>query len=229
MNFWQEIIENGGMYRGDFMKIYDVSMSVHEKMAVYNNSSAKRPIIKVTDDFSNSTHFESRIDMNMHTGTHIDAPLHMIEGAQTIDSVNLSRLITKCKVLDFTKINDKISKINLMEKKTNKGEFILFKTKNSMTEDFDKSFIYLDQSGAEFLKDVGISGVATDALGIERAQPEHETHKILFAAGIIIIEGLRLKDVEEGEYMMYALPLKILGVEAAPARVILIKALTKKK
>jgi arylformamidase len=208
---------------GGYMKIYDVSMSIKHDMAVYNNSDEKRPLIKVMKDFSNSTYFESRIEMDMHTGTHIDAPLHMIQDGETMDSMDLSKLITQCKVLDFTGLEDKISKNDLIGRDIKKGDFVLFKTKNSEDEEFKKSFVYLDKSGAEYLSDKGIAGVATDGLGIERAQPEHETHKILFAAGIIIIEGLRLKDIEEGEYMMFALPLKITRVEAAPARVILIK------
>jgi arylformamidase len=208
---------------GGYMKIYDVSMSIKGDMAVYNNSDEKRPLIKVMKDFSNSNHFESRIEMDMHTGTHIDAPLHMIQDGETMDSMDLSKLITQCKVLDFTGLEDKISKNDLIGRDIKKGDFVLFKTKNSEKEEFEKTFVYLDKSGAEYLSDKGIAGVATDGLGIERAQPEHETHKILFAAGIIIIEGLRLKGIEEGEYMMYALPLKITSVEAAPARVILIK------
>jgi arylformamidase len=208
---------------GGHMKIYDVSMSIKHDMAVYNNSDEKRPLIKVMKDFSNSTYFESRIEMDMHTGTHIDAPLHMIQDGETMDFMDLSKLITQCKVLDFTGLEDKISKNDLIGRDIKKGDFVLFKTKNSEKEEFEKTFVYLDKSGAEYLSDKGIAGVATDGLGIERAQPEHETHKILFAAGIIIIEGLRLKGIEEGEYMMYALPLKITSVEAAPARVILIK------
>jgi arylformamidase len=208
---------------GGYMKIYDVSMSIKGDMAVYNNSDEKRPLIKVMKDFSNSNHFESRIEMDMHTGTHIDAPLHMIQDGETMDFMDLSKLITQCKVLDFIGLEDKISKNDLIGRDIKKGDFVLFKTKNSEKEEFEKTFVYLDKSGAEYLSDKGIAGVATDGLGIERAQPEHETHKILFAAGIIIIEGLRLKGIEEGEYMMYALPLKITRVEAAPARVILIK------
>jgi arylformamidase len=205
------------------MKIYDISMLVYEKMAVFNNNSKKQPIIVVSEDYSNSSHYESRIDINMHTGTHIDAPLHMIEGAETIDSISLTKLITKCKVLDFTVINDRLSETDFKEKGISKGDFLLIKTKNSFSEEFNNNFIYLDSSGAEFLIKTGIAGIGTDGLGIERAQPAHETHKNLFRAGIIIIEGLRLKDVPAGEYMMYALPIKLSGVEAAPARVILIE------
>ncbi len=66
-------------------------------------------------------------------------------------------------------------------------------------------------------------GVGTDGLGIERAQKGHPTHKILLGNDIIIIEGLRLKDVPEDVYDMFCLPLKIPGVEATPARVVLLK------
>jgi arylformamidase len=205
------------------MKIYDVSMNIYHEMAVYNDNKENRPVIRVVQDFSNSTHFESRIDMNMHNGTHIDAPLHMIPGGENMDSMDLTKLITKCKVIDLTEVDNKISRSDLIGKDIKKGDFILFKTKNSNHEEFDKHFVYLDKTGAEYLSELGIAGVATDALGIERAQPGHETHKTLFSSGIIIIEGLRLKEIEEGEYRMFALPLKIIGVEAAPARVILIK------
>lgn len=92
-----------------------------------------------------------------------------------------------------------------------------------MVEDFDFEFVYLDKSGALYLKEKEIVGVGIDALGIERSQPDHETHKILLEAGIVILEGLRLKDVEEGEYFLYAAPLKIKGAEAAPTRAVLIK------
>lgn len=71
------------------------------------------------------------------------------------------------------------------------------------------------------MKEKGIRGVGIDSLGIERSQPEHETHKVLLGNNIIIIEGLRLQDIDEGVYMMYALPLKIVGGDGAPARVIL--------
>ena len=67
--------------------------------------------------------------------------------------------------------------------------------------------------------------MAIDSFGIERAQPNHETHKILFKNGITIIEGVRLKEIAEDEYFMCALPLKIKGVDGSPARIVLIKNL----
>lgn len=205
------------------MKIYDISMNIQHGMAVYKNKEEKRPILKVVQDFSSGSAYESKIIMNMHTGTHVDAPLHMFEGGKSIDTIDLNSVVTKCKVLDLTSVNDKITKEDLVDKNILKGDFIVLKTKNSYTEQFDYNFVFLEKSGAEFLVGKEIIGVGIDSLGIERSQLGHETHKILMEKGITIIEGLRLKDVEEDEYILCAPPLKIINAEAAPTRAVLIK------
>lgn len=205
------------------MRIYDISMNIQHDMAVYKNKEEKRPVLKVVQDFSTGSAYESKITMDMHTGTHVDAPLHMIEGGKTIDTIDLNSVVAKCKVLDLTSANDKITKEDLVDKNILKGDFIVLKTKNSYTEEFDYNFVFLEKSGAEFLAGKEIIGVGIDSLGIERSQSGHETHKILMENGITIIEGLRLKDIEEDEYIICALPLKIINAEAAPTRAVLIK------
>jgi arylformamidase len=204
------------------MKIIDISMTTHRDMPVYKNKDEKRPVISVTSDYSKGSTYESRIDMDLHTGTHIDMPLHMIEGGKTSESFDINGLIAKCFVIDLTGIEDKITQSDLNSKAIPPSDFILFKTKNSFCDNFDPKFVYLDKAGAEYIKSLGIKGVGTDALGIERSQPGHETHKILLGSDIIVIEGLRLAHVEEGTYQMVALPLKIDKVEALPARVVLL-------
>ena len=71
--------------------------------------------------------------------------------------------------------------------------------------------------------DKGVIGAGIDSLGIERNQPNHETHKTLLSNKIMILEGLRLKHVEEGPYLLIAAPLNIPGVEASPVRAFLIE------
>lgn len=207
------------------MKIYDISMTINENIPVYKNKEEKKPNLKVMQDFSSSSHYESRISMDIHTGTHMDAPLHMIENGDTIDNFDLNKAVTKCKVLDLTNVNDKITADNLKHKNIEKGDFILLKTKNSFVDEFDPNFIFVDQSGAEYLKNKGIIGVGIDSLGIERSQPGHETHKILLGNNISILEGLRLKDIEAGEYLLICPPLKIQGAEGAPVRALLVEGL----
>ncbi|TYO96874.1 cyclase family protein [Desulfallas thermosapovorans] len=205
------------------MKIYDISMTIYHDMPVYKNKDEKRPVLTCTSDFTTGNTYESRIQMDMHTGTHVDAPLHVLPGGATIEHIDLSKLITPCKVLDFTGLIEKIGAEDLAERDIKSGDFILLRTKNSYFDAFDFNFTYLDQSGAAYLKNKGITGVGIDALGIERSQPGHETHKILFEAGIVILEGLRLRDVAEGSYLLIAAPLKIRGVEGAPTRAVLIE------
>lgn len=205
------------------MKIYDISMKIHYNMPVYKGKISKRPVHKVVRDFSSGTDFETKLELNMHTGTHIDRPRHFLPGGETIDQLELEKVITKCQVLDFTNVDGEIMKEHLAGKRIEEGAFILLKTKNSILNILEGEFSYLDKTGADYLKKIGVRGVGIDALGIERSQPDHETHKILLGAGIVILEGLRLKEVAEGEYLLVAAPLNVVGAEAAPVRAILIE------
>ncbi|MBU3113752.1 cyclase family protein [Clostridium lacusfryxellense] len=207
------------------MIIYDISMTIEKEMGVYKNIEEKRPVIKFERKIPKDSINESSMYMNLHTGTHIDAPYHVDNMGATIESVELNKLITKCRVLDLTNVIDKITKEDLINKNIKYGEFLLLKTKNSFTEKYEPDFVYVEKSGAEYLAQKEIIGVAIDSFGIERAQADHETHKVLFDNGITIIEGVRLKDIAPGEYFMCALPLKIKGVDGAPARIVLIKDL----
>lgn len=204
------------------MKIYDVSMLIDTDMQVYKNKDEKRPSFDTTSDFKTGSSHETRIHMDAHTGTHIDAPLHMLEQGETIESVRIEQLVGDCRVVDLTHVEDGITRADLEAHAPQKGEFLLLKTKNSWDESFNFNFIYVAQDGAEYLADIGVAGVAIDGLGIERSQPGHETHKALLAKNIVIIEGLRLKDVPTGTYFMVAAPLKMTGIDAAPARVLLL-------
>ncbi len=205
------------------MKIYDISMTVDENIPVYGNDAGKKPVITIVRDHITGSAYESVISMNLHTGTHIDAPLHMIEGGSTFESVDINKLYTQCHVYDLTSLRERITADDLKKLDIQPGTFILLKTRNSFFEGFDPGFVYVDKTAASYLKTIGIKGVGIDSLGIERAQPGHETHKTLLGAGIIILEGLRLSDVKEGKYKLAALPIRMKGTEASPARTILIE------
>lgn len=204
------------------MKIYDISMPIFHDMTVYKNKEEKRPATEITRDYPEGAR-ESKIHLEMHTGTHVDAPKHMIEGGESIDRLDLSQVVTKCRVIDMTSAAEEIKKEDLIDKDIEPGDFILLKTKNSFEETFNPEFVFLEKSGAEFLAERKIKGVGIDSLGIERSQPGHETHIALFKNGITIIEGLRLKDIPEGRYFLVAAPLFVVGAEGAPARAILIE------
>lgn len=202
------------------MKIYDVSLPIFEGMPVYKNKPEKQPSF---DTSQNGHVTETRIAMDVHTGTHVDAPLHMVPGGDTIETLPIEKLVRKAKVIDLTHAEDSIKADDLIGKDIQKDDFVLFKTKNSWDTEFNFEFIYVNQEAAKNLAEIGVSGVGIDALGVERAQENHPTHKQLFQNDVIIIEGLQLKDVPEGEYLMVAAPLKIRGLDASPARIVLIE------
>ena len=204
------------------MKIYDISMPIDHDMAVYKNKEDKKPILKITRDFAEGGSRESNLSLDLHTGTHLDAPLHMIPGGNAIDKLELNMVVRQCKVFDLTLVQEKITHTDLRDKNIAPGDFLILKTSNSFDKTFDPDFVYLDQSGAEYLAMRQITGVGIDALGIERNQPGHNTHKILLSHGIIILEGLRLHHIAEGEYLLCAAPINIAGAEAAPVRAVLI-------
>lgn len=205
------------------MKIYDVSMTISPDMQVYKNIESKKPIIEVVSDFSTASTHETKISMNLHTGTHMDFPLHMIEDGLTSDSLVLSKIIRPVKVIDMAHVIDSIKDEDLKKIDIKNDDFLLFKTINSYDEKFLPHFIYIDESASLYLASKNIAGVGVDGLGVERNQDNHPTHKNLMLKNIIIIEGLRLKEVEQGQYFMYALPIKIKNTDALPLSIILIE------
>lgn len=204
-------------------KLYDISMPITENVPVYKGKPEKRPQIFVDADFTQNTIYESSIKMNMHTGTHLDRTLHMLPEGNRIDSVKLEELITDCVVIDLTEVSEKITAEDLKRKEIHSGDFILLKTKNSLEPILEKNFIFLEESGARYLAELPIKGIGIDALGVERDQPGHGTHMALMSQGIHILEGLSLTDINEGRYLLLALPISIPEAEAAPVRAVLIE------
>ena len=202
--------------------MYDISMLITPDIQVYKNKDSKRPKYQNMSNFDTGVSYETRVSLDVHTGTHIDRPLHMIDKGATINSLDISRLICKAKVFDMTKIENRyIGLADIQNLDIEAGDFVIFKTINSNTENFDFEFVYLNKEAAKYLVDKKINGVGIDALGIERAQADHLTHIQLLEADIIILEGCRLKDVPAGEYELIALPIKLDQTEGAWVRAVL--------
>ncbi len=204
------------------MKIYDVSMTISKDVQVYKNKEEKKPKFINASNFQNSSAYETNVLLNLHTGTHMDFPLHMIEDGATSDTLDLNKLIREVKVFDLSHVNEEIRKEDLVKFDIKENDFVLFKTKNSFEDTFNFKFVYVTESAATYLTEKKVAGVGVDALGVERDQKGHPTHHILMDHDVLIIEGLRLGEVPEGSYMMYALPIKMKQVEALLLSVILV-------
>jgi len=167
----------------------------------------------------------TRLDMGAHTGTHVDAPVHFIEGAPGADAVPLEALIGPAWVVDCTRVTAEIDERALDGLDIPDGESrLLFKTPNSALWDrdgFSDAFIGLTDGAARALAARGIALVGADYLSIAPHGKAAPTHYAFLKAGVVIVEGLVLRDVDPGPYDLVCLPLRIVGCDGAPARALL--------
>ncbi len=203
------------------MKIIDISRPLTEETAVYKNYAVKRVRIETLATHEENGYHESNLHTNLHTGTHIDAPLHMIAGAEPMSAYDLCHFLGPCLVLDCEAVTDRIGRADLEGRGIRAGDIVLLRTRNSLVDSFEFDFVALSPDGARSLVEQGVRTVGIDAMSIERDDPTHETHRILLAAGVAIIEDIRLAAVVEGRYQLSCLPLSLPGCEAAPARAVL--------
>ena len=206
------------------MKFYDVSRPLNAETAVYKNYDIKRVRIETLATHDEDRYHESNLHMNLHTGTHVDAPLHMVAGGGSLETMPVDHYIGRCKVLDLSAVEDQIHASDLEGYAIEAGDIVIMRTQNSFDEGFNFDFVALAPDGAQWLVDRGVRTVGLDAMSIERGNPGHETHKILLGNGVAIIEDLRLAEISEGEWFISCLPLALTGVEGAPARAVMWRA-----
>lgn len=165
----------------------------------------------------------SLLSMDVHCGTHIDAPLHFIEGASSVESIGLDRLVGGAFVLETgtSKAIDSgvLEAAQLPESVTR----LLLKTSNSGRADladgpFSPDYCAVTPDGAEWLVDRGVDLIGIDYMSIQRFEDPPDAHTTLLGAGVVILEGLRLADAPPGPCELICMPLLIQGAEASPAR-----------
>jgi arylformamidase len=161
----------------------------------------------------------SRLDLGVHSGTHVDAPVHFIEGASAVELLPLDILIGPARVIDLTAAERldaaAFDGVDLVER-------VLLKTRNSELwerDTFADEFLALNEDGALRLIDGGVRLVGIDYLSIG----DEAAHTALLGAGVVAVEGLDLRRVEPGDYRLICAPLKLVGSDGAPARTLLLR------
>jgi len=209
------------------MRIHDISIPISKDTPVFPGDppvEIERVLQIEKGDLANV----SRLAFGNHTGTHIDPPAHFIVGGKTVDQLDLNALYGSARVVDLTTVERVITASDLDRANLpDRIERILCKTRNSALWDkpgFQKDFVAFAADAAEWLVARGARLVGIDYLSAELFDaPEPRAHRVLLGAGVIIVEGLNLKNIAPGDYTLACLPLKIDHGDGAPARAILIE------
>lgn len=207
------------------MPIYDITVPLRSGMPIYEGDPGLeiQPWSSMEKGDSANVSF---LHFGAHTGTHVDAPAHFIEGAGKLDALPLGILIGPVRVVRVPEDRNEIDPSFLAGCDLDNVERVLFHTRNSAfwSEGFRKDYTHLLPEAAQMLADRGIKLVGIDYLSIEKFHSgHHRTHLTLLSKGIVIVEGLNLTEVPDGDYELICLPLRIAdgAGDGAPARVVL--------
>jgi arylformamidase len=205
--------------------IIDITVPLTTEMPIWPGSKGIRITPTRSMDKGDSDNV-SRLDCNLHTGTHVDAPRHFLQNGTTIEQLPLDVFVGPSYVVHLPDAAD-ITAGDLDDLNLPSGiERLLLRTRNSelwtaeITE-FRKDFVALTYDAAQWIVDKGIRLIGVDYLSVQRFSDDARTHQILLGADIIALEGLNLSDVKSGFYELICLPLRLAGAEASPVRAIL--------
>jgi len=207
-------------------RIFDISVPIANGGVVYprNPEICIEPHSELSKGGSSNV---SRLSFGSHTGTHVDAPRHFFDAGSTVDRLPLNALIGPAQVFSFADDVMQITADHLRGQRLTNVERILLRTRNSgfvKDREFHPDFTYLAPDGAEYLASLGVKLVGVDYYSVEQFRSgHHRTHRTLLERGIVIVEGLDLSAIEPGQYAFCCLPLRLEGLDGAPARAVLMR------
>jgi arylformamidase len=208
------------------MKIHDLTLPISPSLIVWPDD----PPIEMT----HSMHLDrgdictvTRMNLSVHTGTHLDAPAHFIPGGTGVETLDLNTLMGPAllvEALEATAVTADL--LNALPIPAG-SERLLIKTSNSRRwasgeTNFYEDYVAVSADGAQWLVDNGLKLVGVDYLSVAPFKAVVECHQILLGAGIIPVEGLNLHGIKPGLYQFICLPLLIEGSDGAPCRAVLI-------
>ena len=204
-------------------KMYDITMVLKPGMVTWpgNPPFSIEAVNRISQGDASNV---SLLHLGTHTGTHIDASRHFLDGYPAVDTIDLEILVGKARLYDLSDV-DRIDDNVLNELDFESVSRALFRTRNSnlLDQPHTIDYVSLTRDGAEYLIEKRIKLVGIDYLSIEAYINEsYPTHHSLLEKGIVILEGLNLQEVESGDYELVCLPLKLEGSDGAPCRAILI-------
>jgi arylformamidase len=206
-------------------RIFDISVPIANGAVVYPGNPEVRiaPHSELSRGASSNL---STISFGSHTGTHVDAPSHFFQAGGTVDQLPLSALVGPARVIAFGPDVMSVTAKHLQQHSLQNVERLVIRTRNSTfvkDQQFHSDFTFVAPDAAEYLVSLGVKLVGVDYYSVEQFHSgHHRTHRTLLERGIVIVEGLDLSEIEPGDYEFVCLPLRLQGLDGAPARAVLI-------
>ncbi|MDH7602528.1 MAG: cyclase family protein [Armatimonadota bacterium] len=209
------------------MRIIDLTHTIADGMPVFSGDPEVR--IETLPPAGNEGYVVSKILLGTHTGTHVDAPCHLLCGSLGVDQLALDSLVGWAQVLDLPKSKESeidVSDLVAFGQRISEGSRLLLRTgrgKYFGRPQFFSGFPGITAGAAEWLVSRGIK-----LLGLEQPSTHptlhRRTHEILLSNGVVILESVaNLCKLTENRVYLIVLPLKLAGADGAPARVVAIE------
>lgn len=204
---------------GSGVRVVDISVPVRPGAPVYPGDP--EVVVELVAARSRGDEANvSRLELGTHTGTHVDAPAHFVDGAAGAGELDLARLVGRADVVDATAYAGSSLPRDLAL--PDGAVRLLFKTRNADLWERDAyvdEHVRLSEELALRLLEQHVVLVGIDYLSIGSTR----VHELLLSMGVVVVEGLDLREVEPGSYLLACLPLRIPGADGAPARAVLIR------
>jgi len=209
------------------MIIHDISVGISPDLPVWpNNPAVQLERVNKIEDGANSN--VSRLALGVHTGTHVDAPVHFVPGTTGVDVLPLEVLIGRALVVHLPRALRITADVLERAAIPSGTRRLLFRTRNSTywargDREFHTDYVAIDVGGAQWLVDRRVALVGVDYLSVAPWKETRPTHELLLNAGVVVVEGLNLSNIKPGRYDLTCLPLKLVGSDGAPCRAVLIE------
>jgi len=206
------------------MRIYDITIPL--RLGMHQHPLLPDFALKTYKELAKGDLANAFLITNLttNTGTHVDAPLHFIEGGASLERLPLDALVGPAQVVELD-VAQEIGPSELAAAAPPNTRRLLLKTRNSRLWEapaFQADYVYIAPEGARWLVERGVGLVGIDYISVAPPGNPQEVHRILLEAGVIILESLDLRAVPPGEYTLVCLPLKVEGADGCPARAILL-------
>jgi arylformamidase len=205
-------------------KLIDLTHSIEAGMPVFPGTEP--PVLDQANTIARDGFAEKKLSMYSHTGTHMDAPAHMLDGGKTLDAFDVASFYGHATLIDVRSIGQSHLGVDIISRhaeQLKRSQILILRTgwaERWGREDYFMDFPALSEEAARLVIRYGIKGIGIDAISIDRMGVEFPVHHILFEAGVFVVENLTNLDRVGQEFTFICLPLKILNADGAPVRAV---------